>query len=246
MLHCPEEILSILDHCCEIFTFPMLDNGYIYLAATRLSLYRSIQDWAMVIEVFGFSPRAGFPDTCIQTFASRLYNRDLPENYVNRAAYERYLTRNPHNDSRSIFPIQEGLWQEAGNEEFVSEDTDEVFVRNQSIKLPDLDKYSSYGIKLEQWPRVLVFEFCRFLAGVEREKVLATPQEQRISILPEMEQILQLEEWHHPDIANDERPSGSVTFQQLAKVLATGESKHYHSSLPANTHWTNWPESGRL
>jgi len=36
----PEEILSILDDCCDAFTFPMLDNGYVYLAATRLSLYR--------------------------------------------------------------------------------------------------------------------------------------------------------------------------------------------------------------
>ena len=49
----PEEILSILDRCCDMFAFPMLDNGYWYLAATRLSLYRSATDWAMVIEVFG-------------------------------------------------------------------------------------------------------------------------------------------------------------------------------------------------
>ena len=55
----PEEILSILDRCCDAFTFPMLDNGYVYLAATQLSLYRSTMDWAVVIEVFGFSPRAG-------------------------------------------------------------------------------------------------------------------------------------------------------------------------------------------
>ena len=71
-----DQILAILDRCCDSFTFPMLDNGYVYLAATRLSLYRSVSDWAMVIEVFGFSPRAGLPDTSILTFASRLHNRD--------------------------------------------------------------------------------------------------------------------------------------------------------------------------
>jgi hypothetical protein len=49
------EILRILDSCCDAYTFPMLDNGYVYLAATRLSLFRSPRDWAMVIEVFGFS-----------------------------------------------------------------------------------------------------------------------------------------------------------------------------------------------
>ncbi len=70
-----EEILAILDRCCDAFTFPMLDNGYVYLAATRLSLYRSATDWAIVIEVFGFSPRSGLPDTHVQTFASRLHDR---------------------------------------------------------------------------------------------------------------------------------------------------------------------------
>lgn len=79
----PEEILSILDRCCDAFMFPMLDNGYMYLAATRLSLYRSAADWAMVIEVFGFSPRAGLPDTSIQIFASRLHDRNPPEGYLN-------------------------------------------------------------------------------------------------------------------------------------------------------------------
>lgn len=63
----------------------MLDNGYVYLAATRLSLYRSATDWAIAIEVFGFSPRAGLPDTHI----SRPHDRNTPEKYNSQLAYER-------------------------------------------------------------------------------------------------------------------------------------------------------------
>lgn len=62
------EILEALDDRPSAFYFPMLDNGYIYLAATRLSLFRSSRDWAITIEVFGYSPRAGIPDTSIYTF----------------------------------------------------------------------------------------------------------------------------------------------------------------------------------
>jgi len=76
MHHTAQQILAILDQCCDAFTFPMLDNGYVYLAATRLALFRSPDDWAMTIEVFGFSPRAGLPDTHIHTFASSLHNRN--------------------------------------------------------------------------------------------------------------------------------------------------------------------------
>jgi hypothetical protein len=243
----PEEILSILDRCCDAFTFPMLDNGYWYLAATRLSLYRSATDWAMVIEVFGFAPRGGLPDTSIQTFASRLYDRDPPERYGNRQAYEGYLANNPHNEYRSVFPIDEGPWQDAEDLEFVAPDASLIVVRDQAIALPSVADYMRHGIELEQAPRVQVFELCRYLAGVAREQVLATPEERRVSVLPEMEQLLQLEEWHHPNVIDDaERPSGSETFRQLARVLATGDVKMYQPSQPPNTHWRNWPEGGRL
>jgi hypothetical protein len=106
------EILSILDRCCDAFTFPMLDNGYVYLAGTRLSLYRTVENWAMVIEVFGFSPRSGLPDTHIHTFASTLHNRDAPERYAKREAYDNYLANNPHNESRFFYPIDAGVWQD--------------------------------------------------------------------------------------------------------------------------------------
>lgn len=242
----PEEILSVLDRCCDTYTFPMLDNGYVYLAATRLSLYRSAADWAMVIEVFGFSPRSGLPDTHIHTFASRLHDRDPPESYVSREAYENYLANNPHNESRFVFPIDEGAWRDPEDGEFVAEDAKEVVVRGRALTLPGLETYERHDVALEQPPRVHVFELCRFLADVAREQVLATPQERRVSVSPEMVQVLQLEEWHHPNVVEGERPSGSETFRQLAQVLTTGDSERYRPARPPNTHWLNWPEGGRL
>src|SRR5579864_9151315 len=138
----PDRILSILDRSCDTYTFPMLDNGYVHLAATRLSLHRSAANWAMVIEVFGFSPRAGLPDTHIHTFASELSDRDPPERYVIRDAYERYLANNPHNESRFIFPIEEGPWQDAENGELVARNAAEVVVRGHTLPVPSLDEYS--------------------------------------------------------------------------------------------------------
>lgn len=42
------------------------------------------------------------------------------------------------------------------------------------------------------------------------------------------------------------RPSSYETWQQLAKVLATGNTNNYRPTLSPNTHWSNWPESGSL
>jgi len=36
-----DHILSVLDRCCDQFTFPMLDNGYLYTWQRRV--YRCIE-----------------------------------------------------------------------------------------------------------------------------------------------------------------------------------------------------------
>lgn len=242
-----DEILAVLDRCSDAFTFPMLDNGYVYLAATRLSLHRSETDWAIAIEVFGFSPRAGLPDTSVQTFASRLHDRDPPQKYASREAYEAYLANNPNNEFRSAYPIDAGPWQDATEKELVAEHARDVIVRGRAVRLPEAAAYARHGIELERAPRVQVFELCRLLADVAREQVLATPRERRVSVLPGMQQILQLEEWNHPNVVDvNERPSGSETFRPLAQVLWRGDVRLYRPSQPSNTHWRNWPEGGRL
>jgi hypothetical protein len=242
----PKSILSILDRCSASFTFPMLDNGYVYLACTRLSLYRSVADWAMVIEVFGFSPRSGLPDTHIYTFASKLQNRDTQDRYVNRDAYENYLASNPNNESRFIFPVAPGAWQDSDNLELVGESATEVIVRGRAIRMPNLQDYKRKGICIEDPKQLRVFELCRYLADTVRNAVLANESERRVSVLSEMNQLLLLEDWHHPDILTGELPSDCETFQQLAQVLGTGIVDFYRPSARPNTHWRNWPDGGSL
>src|SRR6185503_507296 len=103
----PEEILSILDRCCDDFTFPMLDSGYVYLAATRLSLYRSAMEWAIVIEVFILAAGRFTRHSYLHLREPASRPRP-PEGYFNRQAYENYLANNPHNESRFVFPVDEG------------------------------------------------------------------------------------------------------------------------------------------
>lgn len=67
-----------------------------------------------------------------------------------------------------------------------------------------------HGIELEEVPRIQTFELCRWLAATQREAVLATPEERRKSVPPELSEILVLDEWHHPNVVDDDdRPSGS-------------------------------------
>jgi len=244
-MHVHEEVLHVLDQCAEDFRFPALDNGYIYLAATRLTLFRSEADWAMVFEIFGFNPRAGSPTLDVTTFASRPHARDTRDNYINEKAYANYLANNPNNDSRFFYPIG-GDWQDGGSGEMLAANAEEILLRERPLALPPLDAYAHVGIELEDHGEVRVFELCRYLAAVARVDVLGTVAERRVSIRPEMVQVLQLEEWHHPDVVGGEPPSDSTTFRQLAWVLATGDVSHYSPVDAPNTHWRNWPGGGSL
>lgn len=241
-----DDILRILDRGAEAFAFPMLDNGYVYLAATRMSLYRSEVDWALVFEVFGFSPRAGLPDLCVSTFANRLRNRDPAENYVSREAYESYLAQNPNNDSRFFHPIAEGAWQDPESDELIATDAREILLRDQPVRIPGADELSPFEIVLSEAPRIQVFELCRFLAAQQRERVLATPNERRVSVPEELTEVLRLDEWEHPDLASSARPSQCESFMQIAQVLSSGNLTAYRPKATPNTHWRNWPDGGSL
>ena len=201
------DILGVLDQCCESNNFPMLDNGYVYLAASRLSLFRSPEEWALTIEIFSYSPRSGIPDIHVYTIGSRLRRTRTHSDFVSSAAYEAYLANNPNNESNFIFPIEEGDWQNPSNDELLAPGRHYASVRGKSVGTPPLSEYARYQIALVSTQDVRVFEFCRYLAAFMRDSVLATPREQRICVPSDLVQLLQLEEWRHPDLVEGERPS---------------------------------------
>ncbi|MEY1556777.1 hypothetical protein AB3Y40_14180 [Yoonia sp. R2331] len=237
-------ILGVLDRSAEAFMFPMLDNGYVYLAASRMSLFRSDEHWAIVFEIFGFSPRAGHPDLAIVTISSKPSDRDKPSDYASDEAYNHYLEYNPYWDMRNFWPISNDDWIDKDNPEIVSEQG-EIVLRGTSLKIPQSSAYATTGVVLKE-EQPTVFELCRYLAYHHREAILAVNTERRVSVLPEMKQIMLLNEWHHPDLINGQFPSQTTTFQQLARVLESNAPELYSTEESANNHWRNWPEGGTL
>lgn len=237
-------ILGVLDQAAEAFTFPMLDNGYVYLAASRMSLFRSDENWAVVFEISGFSPRAGHPDLAVVTISSKLNNRDKPSDHVSSEAYNNYLKNNLYWDVRTFWPISNETWIDKDDPEFATE-KGEIVLRGETLEVPQLSAYATKGVIVEE-KQPAVFELCRYLAHDHREAMLATETERRVSVLPEMKQIMLLDEWNHPDLINGQVPSQTETFQQIASVLERNMPALYATEEPANNHWKNWPEGGSL
>ena len=94
----------ILDRCCDSFTFPMLDNGYVYLRhpAFRLSI---TSDWALRYRDFWLLATLRLARRPCSTFSSRLHNRDAAGQYVGEQAMA-ILEKNPYKRSRFFSPFK--------------------------------------------------------------------------------------------------------------------------------------------
>ena len=238
-------ILAVLDQGCRDFVFPMLDNGYVYLAAARLALFRSEDDWALVTEIFGFSPRSGVPDVSVWSFGSRLVNRQGRTDFVDENAYQGYLRVHPNDDAAFFHPIEDG-WQDEENHELVAVGARSLTVRDKVVAMPGPDDLYRSGIETPALDHLRTFEVCRYVAAIERDLVLATPEERRTHVPPELTEILVLDDWHHPDTVTGEVARDTAAFRSLARVLTTGDLTDYDASEPGNTHRSNRPDGGSL
>jgi hypothetical protein len=230
-----EEILNQLDQCNSEYTFPMLDNGYIYPAGTKLTAYRDDKRWALIIEVIGFSYRGGGHNgisNCLHIYGNCL-------NYQPGTNNENFLCLTDDSSDCETFDTEEYFYVNTNCPNFVLRNEICPIMHSRSM-------YLSYNIVLEDEERINAFEFLRMLDKLYHNKLVATDEEIRNRIPNDIPRILELHEWHHPDVVNGELPSQNETFRQIAKVLETGSSSFYRPTYAPNTHWMNWPEGGIL
>lgn len=230
-----EEILKQLDTCARDFTFPMLDNGYVYFGDTRLSAYQDVNRWALIIEVLGYSVRAGNHDglnNCLHCFGNCLKRSPGTAN-------EDFLSVTDDGLESPTFDDVYG-W-------YIRKEARTIRIRGIDVPLKlNPQQLAEKGIELVEEPEITGADLMRSLLPEYREQLLATEEELRARIPSDLPLILRLDEWHHPDLAADELPSESKTFQMIAEVLVTGEAFRYRISEKPNTHWKNWLESGTL
>lgn len=230
-----EDILAQLDMCNSEYTFPMLDNGYVYPAGTKLTAYRDDKRWAIVIEAIGFNYRAGGHNgisNCLH-----IYGNCLPYGPGTRNENFIYLTNDANNcntfDDEEVF--------------YLNPDCTTFTLRDQILPLyHNRQLYKDSGIEIEDAQRINAFEFLRLLDALHHDKLVATENEILERIPTFLPKIIELHNWFHPDVVNDELPSNNETFIQIAKVLETGNIDYYKPTHEPNTHWKNWPDGGTL
>jgi len=228
-------ILAQLDNCANDFTFPILDNGYVYPADVRMSVYANPKDWAILIEVIGYSNRSWKTEAfenCLYCFGTNLKN---PPGLSN---------------DNLFFPVTDGITAPLFRDEdydTINPNARDIRIRDNLITIPtDPVIYQKNGIILAQATSIYGFELLRLLTINYRKLFLATETELYARMEKEIPLILQLHEWYHPDIIEGEKPSDVETFIQIADVITQLDKSYYRPSNPPNSHWKNWPMGGTL
>lgn len=230
-----EDILAQLDKCTVEFTFPILDNGYIYPAGTKLSAYRDDSRWVIVIEAIGFNYRAGGHygiSNCLHIYGNCLDHEPGIRN-------EDFISLTADAGDCHTFDEEEYFYLNA--------DCSNFLLRDQILPLyHDRELYEKSGIQLEDAERIKAFEFLRLLDALHHDRLVATEDEIRDRIPTDIPRVIELHEWFHPDLVNKEIPSQNETFIQIAQVLECGDVNYYKPTSKPNTNWVNWPEGGTL
>ena len=55
-----------------------------------------------------------------------------------------------------------------------------------------------------------------------------------------------MDDKYNKEAWENDRPSSYETWQLIAKVIVNKDASYYKPTLPPNTHWRYWPESGAL
>ncbi|AUS99717.1 hypothetical protein CLI64_04540 [Nostoc sp. CENA543] len=94
------------------------------------------------------------------------------------------------------------------------------------------------------------FNLLVYLLSDYRSQMLATEQELLSIVSHELIQVIQLDNWHHPNVygwnfaANRHfLPSDAQSMQMIAKVLVTGNPNFYQPCEESNVDWRRWLKS---
>lgn len=213
-----DDVLGQLDAAARGFRFADPEHPYYYAVDARLHAFRDEVRWALVIELVGYSPRAGNLIDVLHCFGNCLTEGE--PGYGHGDFLERV---------ENMYELED-----VAEPEHLRLSGPSVVVRGHALPVD-----AAAGDHLSDVFRLLVPE--------HRDVLLADADELRHRLPADLPRVLVLDEWWHRDPQrHDQLPSETETFSQLARVLATGDVAAYRPTLPPNTHWSHWPESGSL
>ncbi len=225
-----------------------LEHGYCETAGSKIHLYADEARWAIVFEKSGYQNRATRAEIELCYFG----------NCITYPVSE-YPERNYISNSSDIILIDGDEFERIENKEgtdmetfeLIAKDTKNVKVRDRLIPFNNNYKdYEKLGIAVREYEnpcKLIAFEdFVRYLNETDPGSIEAKENDIRQHIPHDLTKIMVIDRFHFISAYDkDNLPSSQETYQLIARVLITKDSKQWKPLQAPNNHWSNW-ESGNL
>lgn len=220
-------ILKILDEAAEDFEFPMRDNMSYYPSTINMNVFLYNDNWLIVFQELSYSLKDKIFVNTLFGYGSALeYNGVQDEIEVIKEV-----------DDFSFFSEETGAFQ-------IDLMRFDVEI-NQSLESFSFSKddyvEADIDIKDVKTPREAIF--LRMISISKSSSLFLTKEElgKYFTIDVDLLDFLEIENWQHPDIGNDELPSDILCFKNLAEAIEKKDVTFYNCSEELfNTHWSNW------
>ena len=209
----PAQILQFLDRSFAEIKIPCFGNMNVDYISSRLLAFRDEQQWILVFNSIAWCPAGEGLTTIIECVG----NCCLSKNNIQHDF---------HFDSNRYLITGKIEYNQVLDEYLVS-------VRDKSVDLAELGIIAYPDLYTDRELDVAIA-----LSEKYREELLANREEYGVFIPNGMTQVLQLEQWHHPDW--DCPPSQTESFPLIAEVLYRAVTDLYKPAKHPNTDWRLW------
>jgi hypothetical protein len=216
------EVLEQLDSAQEQYLLIGPGNVNYPSAALRMDAFASDTQWLLALQMVAFARREARFVRDLQVFGN-----DVPES----SAYTSV-------DVIRAIP-GERLFVDSEFQLDVKEFAVVVGTARRDFHFSEED-FESAGIDLDRMAPPLAV--LRILTARERDSLLLSPA-QILEHLGKagLEHLFGLDEWRHPDEAEDELPSQTACFKAIAESIAHRTGRDLSSCTEdSNTHWSDW------
>jgi hypothetical protein len=219
-----EEILSQFDACAKASVFPGFDEREFVYAGSRLTAYRNVQHWSVIVEQVGVIPGlAGHEGIVTRLFC---FGNCLNDAIGVDDRYVYHMTRDGM-EGPTFVDVPEGV---------VHPQAMTLRLRGKPIWIErNPIVLESSGVVRVSTDRLFSFELVRTLFLEYRHKMLLHDVERSELMWADPPRFLQLNEWYQP---TEGLPGECETFQLLAEALVEGDIGIYEPTCAPNTHWS--------
>lgn len=240
--------LAPLPHGLKYMFFLDLEHGYCVTAGSSIHLYADSTRWAIVFEKSGYQNRGFSAEIELDYFGNCI---DYPVDIYPEESYRTNAARVMVIDPSEFERIENKKGTEMETFELIDPDIKAIKVRDTTIAFDnDYRNYAKVGIDVRDYdnPQKLIgFEdLVRYLHETNRSLVSATQHDIRQHLPSDLPFLMTINEFYSGSAYDRSNPpSKQETYQLIASVLVTRNTKNWRPTKQPNNHWKNW-ESGNL